>query len=87
MAVVAPVPAMIAAGAFLLTVLLTRYVSLGSIVAAATLPIAVVISSAIAGRSIDVATFALGITGAVLIIWAHRANIARLRTGDESRFR
>jgi glycerol-3-phosphate acyltransferase PlsY len=87
MAVVSPVAAMIAAGAFLLTVLLTRYVSLGSIVAAATLPLAVLISSAITGRSIDGATLALGITGAVLIIWAHRSNILRLRAGEESRFR
>ena len=87
MAVLAPVPVIVAATAFLLTVILTRYVSLGSIVAAASLPIGVLIYSAIIEGSVDGPTLSLAVAGAILIIWAHRGNIARLRAGEEGRFR
>lgn len=64
---------------FVFIVLLTRYVSLGSIIAAALFPIAAVIFS----RGIDIIIFS-GII-AVLIIAKHHANIKRLIEGTESK--
>lgn len=61
-------------------VLITRYVSVGSIASAALCP--VIAAVLFWGQWPDVACYA--ITGAT-VVWAHRANIARLRAGDESR--
>lgn len=87
MAVLAPFPTIIAALAFGVTVLLTRYVSLGSMVAAAILPIVVLVFSAIRVTAIDSSIFIAALLGAVLIVWAHRQNVARLLAGTESKFR
>jgi glycerol-3-phosphate acyltransferase PlsY len=62
---------------------LTKYVSLGSIVAAATIPL---FAWWFVDPALDVRpllTAAVG--GAVLIVFAHRGNIARLFNGTESR--
>lgn len=85
--VLAPTAVAFAAAAFLLIVWLTRYVSLGSIVAAAAIPLfllseALLISSA-ANRA---PVLTASIAAAALIIFAHRANIGRLRRGTESKF-
>ena len=73
--------ALLAAGlVFLAVVLITRYVSLGSIVAAATIPLFAWLS----GLTIPYLTCA--VAGALLIIFAHRANIGRLIGGTESKF-
>lgn len=67
-------------GVFVIIVLLTRYVSLGSIIAAFLFPI-----TAIAfGRDIE-AIIVFGIIAALLII-KHHSNIRRLLKGTESRF-
>ncbi len=66
-------------GIFIIIVLLTRYVSLGSIVGAALFPIL----SLILGRSVETVVFSALI--AVLIIFMHRSNIGRLLKGTESR--
>ena len=67
-------------GVFIITLLFTRYVSLGSIIAAALFPIAAVII----GRDIEIILLSAII--ALLIIFRHRTNIKRLREGNESRF-
>lgn len=84
--VLAPMAVALAAVIFVLIVWLTRYVSLGSIVAAATIPLFVVlqISSSTAGDPAPLTTAA--IVGALLIIFAHRQNITRLVQGSESKF-
>jgi glycerol-3-phosphate acyltransferase PlsY len=64
---------------FLVVLALTRYVSLGSICAAAALPLAAWFTT----RSINMTVFT-GIMGA-LAIYKHRANIKRLLAGTESR--
>lgn len=64
---------------FVVIVLFTRYVSLGSIIAAALFPISAIIFS----RGIDIIIFS-GII-AVLIITKHHANIKRLIEGTESK--
>jgi glycerol-3-phosphate acyltransferase PlsY len=58
------------------------YVSVGSIVAAATLPVLVALTPHEGGRTL--VWFSVGL-GAV-VIWAHRKNIRRLARGEEHRF-
>jgi len=71
------VPAAYAA-AWIGTLALTRYSSLGGLVAALVAPL----SAALAGR-FDLALLFLGFT--LLVFWKHRENIARLAAGTESR--
>lgn len=79
--VVAPAALLCAGFVFLATVLLTKYVSLGSMLAAATIPLfAWTLNSP---RPLLLAA----ILGALLIVFAHRGNIGRLAQGTESQFR
>jgi acyl phosphate:glycerol-3-phosphate acyltransferase len=66
---------------WLALVLLTGYVSLASIAAAAVLPVLV----ALTGGPVPVLIMALLL--AAFVIYAHRANISRLKRGEEHRFR
>jgi glycerol-3-phosphate acyltransferase PlsY len=77
--VLTPVPTGIAASLFLLTVWVTRYVSLGSIAATVALPPV----AWWAGAPRGVVATAAGI--AALIVFRHRANLRRLRLGTERR--
>jgi acyl phosphate:glycerol-3-phosphate acyltransferase len=77
--VLSPVATGIAAALFLVTVWLTRYVSLGSI--AATLALPPVAWWAGAPRAVVVAAAGAG----TLILFRHRANFRRLREGTERR--
>lgn len=78
-AVLAPLATLAAAGVFLAATWITRYISLGSILATMTLP-AVEWSR---GASLDVSAVATGV--AILILFRHRGNIARLARGTERR--
>ena len=79
-AALAPVPFLGAFGTFVVVVAATRYVSLGSMLGAAALATTVVVregaSSPLGLVSVLVAAF---------VVWTHRANIGRLRRGEESR--
>jgi glycerol-3-phosphate acyltransferase PlsY len=76
-----PLPLVATLLVFIFTVAISKYISLGSVMAAASFPLAVyliehppavvVISGAIAGA---------------FIVWRHRANIARIRGGNEHVF-
>ncbi len=78
MAVVAvPAASAAALGAFLVAVLALRTVSLGSIAAAAALPVAAALTG---GSPTTVAV--LGVV-AVLVVVRHRGNLARVRQGTE----
>jgi len=79
--VIAPVALLLAGIVFLAIVFLTRYVSLGSMVAAATIPLFVWVQ-----RGSQPLLLA-AILGALLIVFAHRGNIGRLAHGTESQFR
>jgi glycerol-3-phosphate acyltransferase PlsY len=86
--VLAPLAVGFAAVVFLLIVWLTRYVSLGSIVAAMTIPLFVLLQNAFirpVPNLIPLLTAAFA--GALLIVFAHRSNIGRLIQGTESKFR
>jgi glycerol-3-phosphate acyltransferase PlsY len=78
---VAPLLGLLAAAIWLVAFLLSRYASVGSLVTAISLPF---VALAL-GEPWSVVGFALGAGGAVIVL--HRANIARLRAGTESRFR
>lgn len=69
---------------WLLTVKVTRYVSVASLVAAVTIPLVLLIRF-LATRQWDYYTFGLGMFVCLLAIWKHRSNIARLRRGEENR--
>ena len=83
----APLPVVFAVMIFLLIVLLTRYVSLGSIVAAATIPLLIWLRPSFTTADSYRSTLMAAILGGALIIFRHRANIARLISGTESKFR
>ena len=88
-ALLAPLALACALPVFLLVVWVTRYVSLGSIVAAALVPLAVWALAArgyVRGEEFPPVLTAASLGGA-LIIFMHRANIGRLLRGEESRFK
>jgi glycerol-3-phosphate acyltransferase PlsY len=86
--VLAPIAVALAGLIFFVIVWLTRYVSLGSIVAAATIPLFIWFQDALIR---PVGSLIPRMTGAavagILIIFAHRANIRRLVAGTENKFR
>jgi len=75
----APLAVGIAFTVFILTVLLTRYVSVGSIAAAIALPVAVWFTQE--NLFLKIVTIALG----ALAIYKHKGNLQRLRAGTENR--
>lgn len=79
--VLAPAALLCAGIVFLAIVFLTRYVSLGSMVSAATIPLFVWLLSG------SQPLLLAAIIGALLIVFAHRGNIGRLAHGTESQFR
>jgi acyl phosphate:glycerol-3-phosphate acyltransferase len=78
---VAPLLGLAGLGVWVAVFLVSRYASLASMTAAVTLPLLAVVL----GEPWPVIAFAAVAAVAVLVL--HRANIARLRAGTESRFR
>jgi acyl phosphate:glycerol-3-phosphate acyltransferase len=86
--VLAPIAVGLAAVIFVLTVAVTRYVSLGSILAVATIPLFVLLQDRFIRPVADLMSLITAAsTGAILIIFVHRENIARLIQGTESKFK
>jgi glycerol-3-phosphate acyltransferase PlsY len=77
----APTHTLLSLAVFIVVVLVSGYVSLGSLIAAALLPVLLFLTqgaeSLLAWVSVLVAAF---------VYWTHRANIGRLRRGEEHRF-
>ena len=83
--VVNPVVFLVVLGVFALTVLLTRYVSLGSCLAAAIFPF--MTFQFIAGKVPDWGcAFIFSFIMAMLVICKHHTNLRRLANGQESKF-
>ena len=83
--VLAPIAVLCAAVMFIAIVATTRYVSLGSIVAAALIPVFVWLQSVFVVPVADLRPLlTTAIVGAALIVFAHRGNIHRLASGTES---
>ena len=79
--VLTPLAVLVSGLLFLIIVALTRYVSLGSMIGALSIPASAWLLDY--GSPIVVTT----LLGAALIIYAHRQNIQRLLTGKENKFR
>lgn len=82
-------PGLIVAAIFVLVFLTTRYVSVGSVVAATSFPIVYLVLGELRGwpvfsSQLPLLIFALFV--AAMILYKHRANLARLRAGTELRF-
>ena len=83
-----PIAVALAAVIFVLVVWRTRYVSLGSILSAAAIPLFVLVQHAFIGPVESLAPMmCAAIAGAALIVFAHRENIRRLINGNEIRFK
>lgn len=86
--VLAPFAVMFAGVIFLAVVVLTRYVSLGSITAAATIPLFVWLQHGLISPVGNLwPTMCAAVIGAALMIFAHRGNVQRLMQGTESKFK
>ena len=76
------VPMLIAEAVWIVVFYFTRYVSLASLVGAVVLPVAILIWSRDPQSPVFIASVAI----ALFVFWTHRANIGRLRRGEEHRF-
>jgi glycerol-3-phosphate acyltransferase PlsY len=81
-AVIVPKSVLCVAGVFVLVVALVRYISLGSVLAAATFPIMVWVLH----EYEDTYQLLLMAAACVLIIWRHRGNLSRIVQRIEPRF-
>ncbi len=81
----APIPLLSALGVFILIVWLTRYVSLGSILAALAFLSGLLMERFVFGMNIPDVLLYLGAVVVVLIWYAHRENIKRLLNGTENK--
>ena len=78
----APIPSVISLSVWATVLYLSGYVSLASLTSEVTLTIAVAIMYGVTSPI----TIASAVT-TVFVFWTHRANIGRLRRGEENRFR
>ncbi|MCB0712785.1 MAG: glycerol-3-phosphate 1-O-acyltransferase PlsY [Ignavibacteriae bacterium] len=85
---ITPIEVAIAIGIFVLVLLASGYVSLGSMIAAASLPTTMFVRHTIFGVEIQgyhtLLFFIIGLAG--FLIFTHRSNIQRLLRGSENRF-
>lgn len=81
----APIPTGLAMAVAAATILVTRYVSLGSILAAITLPVVQIARAGDDALTSQLPLTLLCLTTGAFVIWAHRGNIQRLRRGEEHR--
>ncbi|SRR6266516_2741258 len=76
------VPMLVAQAVWIVTFYFTRYVSLASLLGAAVLPVAILAFYREPRSPIFIASVVI----ALFVFWTHRANIGRLRRGEEHRF-
>jgi acyl phosphate:glycerol-3-phosphate acyltransferase len=77
----APIPMLASFALFVGVVFATGYVSLGSLLSAALLPLILLLTLGAASP-----LFVVSALIAAFVFWTHRANIGRLRRGEENRF-
>jgi acyl phosphate:glycerol-3-phosphate acyltransferase len=78
----APIPMLISMALWIVVFSISRYVSLASLFGAAVLPIAIYAFH----RDAQSPVFIASVIIAAFVFWTHRANIGRLRRGEEHRF-
>jgi glycerol-3-phosphate acyltransferase PlsY len=81
-----PIPIAFAFGVWLMVFLLTRYISLGSIVAAVTLPLVLLAQRYFFSQDVPGILVALTTVASVIVVAKHTSNIQRLLAGKEHRF-
>jgi len=79
--VLAPLAVLLAAVVFVVTVVVSRYISLGSVLAALAAPLLVLLLGG--SQAMVASSLAIGL----LVVWRHRSNIKRLLDGNENRFK
>ena len=79
-AAIAPLPALIALTLWALVLKMSGYMSLASLTGAVTLPLAILLLDGIHNPILPVS---VGVSA--FVFWTHRANLGRLRRGEESR--
>lgn len=84
--VIDPVTFVIIIPFFLLVVLISGYVSVGSIIAAIAYPVITGITQSLRGLPNVTLNVVLVICTSLLLIWMHRTNIKRLIAGTENKF-
>lgn len=77
----APIPTLLTLLIFAVVMLSSGFVSLGSLVSAAMLPVLLAVTV-----SVRSPLFVVSVLLALFVFWTHRANITRLRNGEEHRF-
>jgi glycerol-3-phosphate acyltransferase PlsY len=77
----APIQTLLTLIVFAVVLLSSGYVSLGSLTGALMLPVLLVITVGVRSP-----LFAISVLIAIFVFWTHRANIQRLRRGEEHRF-
>jgi|SRR5688500_17593353 len=77
----APIPMAVTFAVFVVVVLASGYVSLGSMLSAIVLPTLLLVT--LGPRS---PLFLVSVVIALFVFWTHRSNIGRLRRGEEHRF-
>jgi glycerol-3-phosphate acyltransferase PlsY len=78
----APLAFGVSAAVFVLAVTITRFISVGSMLGALAFPIAY----ALLGGGVAQPPFLLGVLIALVVVFTHRENLARLARGEERRF-
>jgi len=78
----APVPMLISMATWIVVFAISRYVSLASLCGAVVLPVAMYVLRPDASSPVFIASIVI----AAFVFWTHRANIGRLRRGEEHRF-
>jgi glycerol-3-phosphate acyltransferase PlsY len=81
-----PVGMLFFGAVFIMVVILTGYVSLGSIAAAAFMPFILWVLRATGLRSVPLSRFYFALAVFLLVLLTHRSNVRRLLTGEENRF-
>jgi acyl phosphate:glycerol-3-phosphate acyltransferase len=77
----APLPMLAAMAVFAVVVMVSGYVSLGSLTSAVVLPSLLLVTEGMRSP-----VFQISVALALFVFWTHRANIQRLRRGEENRF-
>ena len=81
-----PVAVGVALLVFIATMVATRYVSLGSILAAVSLPVTLAVQQFALGADVAPPVWVFALVVPFFIVWTHRTNVRRLLDGTEARF-
>ncbi len=82
-----PAAVLICLVVFLIVLITSRYVSLSSLSAAVTLPLALIFLSVTLDSTLSPPLLILAVCVSILIIYTHRSNIQRLINGNENRIK